>query len=48
MWTAEFVIDGDVDVLMDKFAELMNEYHLEANLFDSDGDLVMSNGKGSV
>lgn len=45
-WSAVFVVDGDVDVLMDRFAQLMNEYPLEATLFDSSGDLVLTNGNG--
>ena len=45
-WTASFMVDGNPDVLMDAFAQLMNEYQYEASLFDSMGDLVLTNGRG--
>jgi len=47
-WSAVFIVDGDVDVLMDRFAELMNEYPSKATLFDSNGDLVLTNGNGGA
>ena len=45
-WTASFMVDGDPTVLMEEFSNLMNEYQHEASLFDSMGDLVLTNGRG--
>lgn len=45
-WTASFMVDGDPTVLMEGFARLMDEYDYEASLFDSNNDLVLTNGKG--
>jgi len=46
VWTADFVMNDSQDELMDAFAQLMNEYSYEATLFDSGGDVVLTNGKG--
>ena len=45
-WTASFMVNGNPDTLLDAFARLMNDYEHEASLFDSMGDLILTNGKG--